>query len=126
MLAVVDYQSGPPENFILASAFLRVSETSSYYRVEAAVPPHHRHAGDAQPSAQPIHHGPAISNGQPIDSTDPSIDHGPAIGSGPAIGEAGARGLRPAGARTGHRPQGPRARHAAAGGDPAPGDHRYY
>ena len=93
LLAVVDYQSGPPENFILASAFLTVSETSSYYRVEAAVPPHHRHAGDAQPSAQPIHHGPAISNGQPIDSTDPSIDHGPAIGSGPAIGEAGARGL---------------------------------
>ena len=24
LLAVVDYQSGPPENFILASAFLRV------------------------------------------------------------------------------------------------------
>ena len=126
---IIKDQSGPPENFILAGACLKVSETrcdvsgnSGYYRVEAAVSPHHRHAGDAQPSAQPIDH--AIA--QSIDSIDhgPTID--PTIGSGPAIGEAGARGLGPAGARAGHRPQGPRARHAAAGGDPAPGDHRYY
>ena len=125
---IIKVQSGPPENFILAGACLKVSETrcdvsgnSGYYRVEAAVSPHHRHARDAQPSAQPIDHGPAISSGQPIDSIDhgPTID--PTIGSGPAIGEAGARGLGPAGARAGHRPQGPRARHAAAGGDPAPG-----
>ena len=130
---IIKVQSGPPENFILAGACLKVSETrcdvsgnSGYYRVEAAVSPHHRHARDAQPSAQPIDHGPAISSGQPIDSIDhgPTID--PTIGSGPAIGEAGARGLGPAGARAGHRPQGPRARHAAAGGDPAPGDHRHY
>ena len=125
---IIKDQSGPPENFILAGACLKVSETrcdvsgnSGYYRVEAAVSPHHRHARDAQPSGQPIDHGPAISSGQPIDSIDhgPTID--PTIGSGPAIGEAGARGLGPAGARAGHRPQGPRARHAAAGGDPAPG-----
>ena len=124
MWRIIKDQSGPPENFILAGACLKVSETrcdvsgnSGYYRVEAAVSPHHRHARDAQPSGQPIDQ----PTGQPIDSIDhgPTID--PTIGSGPTIGEAGARGLGPAGARAGHRPQGPRARHAAAGGDPAPG-----